>query len=130
MTDLLGISSLHRISAALWRRVFFVNKDPRTCRELREMSSAIRYTVISYSVLYAGVMAFFAERIVHALIPYCVRSIVHDLPLMVLRVEARQIDSILLSQTFHFAVLLLCTYSGLRFLTTVFVSIVRGLRKP
>ncbi|MGA2350869.1 MAG: hypothetical protein ABSF70_10585 [Terracidiphilus sp.] len=128
LTDLLGISSLHRISAALWRRVILFDKDPQTHRELREMPNSIRYTVFGYSVLYAAAMAFFAERIMRMLIPYCVKSLIHDLPLMILQIEARHIDAILCKQVFQLAFLLLCTYSGLSFLTNGVLAIIRALR--
>ncbi len=129
LTDLLGISSLHRISKALWRRVILFDKNPQTHRELREMPRAIRYTVFGYSVLYAVVMAYFADRILRMLIPYCVNSLVHDLPMILLRVESRQIDAILFRQAFQLAFLLLCTYGGLRFLVSGIITVIRGLRK-
>lgn len=129
LTDLLGLSSLHRISAAVLRRVALLDRDPRSSRELRELPRMIRFTVLSYSVLYAGVTAYFTERIVRAIIPSCVRSLTHDLPAMLARIEAKQIDVILLAQAFQVVLILLCTYGGVRFLLAGITAIIRRFRR-
>jgi len=129
LSDLLGISSLHRISTVLWRRTLLLNRDPRAYREIRELPRKIRLTVFSYSAVYAVAMAYFAERIVCWIVPRFVSLLTKDLPKILLRIEAKQFDAILLAQVFQLLLVLLFAYGGLLFLTTGIIAIFRALRK-
>jgi putative peptide zinc metalloprotease protein len=117
LTDLLGVSSIHRSAYHCWRYVWHRirrEKCPDGLPGFLDVKLSSQIIVFFYSWLSAAFLLYFLKELVRAIVPHLLHTIYTDTLLMAQDVVRHDLGILSLRRSFQLVILLVTCYSLLR----------------